>query len=235
VRAQATDNAGDDQVAAVQVSITNRAPGVSLSATPAATAVNRPVALTAGASDPDGSVTGFAFDLNGDNVFGLNTGATPATTRRFTSAGSKVVRVRATDDRGAAGVGQATVLVRAFAVTGSVPSKQKLETVRKKGLRAVATCRDGCKLRADLVVDGKSAKKLRINKKGKSTVIGSATATLVAGRATTLAVKPSKKLGKRLKQIKGLKLTVKLSASDTFANRDAETLGVKLKPRSKRR
>ncbi len=229
VRAQATDNAGDVQVAASQVTIENRAPGVSLSATPAATAVNRPVTLAAGASDPDGSVAGFAFDLNGDNAFELNTGVAPTTTTRFTSVGSKTVRVRATDDRGAAGIGQATVLVRAFAVTGSVPSKQKLKTVRKKGLKAVARCPDGCKLRADLVVDGKSAKKLKINKKGKATVLGTATATLVAERSTTVTVKPSNKLGKRLKQIKGLKLSIKLSASDAFANRDAETLAVKLR------
>ncbi len=229
VRAQATDNAGDNQVAALQVTIANRAPGVSLSATPAATAVNRPVTLAAGASDPDGSVAGFAFDLNGDNAFELATGVAPSTTTRFTSAGSKTVRVRATDDRGAAGIGQATVLVRAFAVTGSVRSKQKLKTVRKKGLKAVARCPDGCKLRADLVVDGKSAKKLKINRKGKATVLGTARATLVAGRSTTVTVKPSKKLRKRLKQIKGLKLSVKLSARDAFANRDAETLAVKLR------
>ena len=229
IRARALDNRDDAGLASVTISITNRPPGVSLAASPSATAVNRPVALTATASDPDGAIAGFAFDLNGGNAFGLNTGAPPTTTARFTSAGSKVVRVRATDDRGAAGIGQATVLVRAFAVTGSVPSKQKLKTVRKKGLKAVARCPDGCKLRADLVVDGKSAKKLKINRKGKATVLGTATATLVAGRSTTVTVKPSKKLGKRLKQIKGLKLSIKLSASDAFANRDAETLAVKLR------
>ncbi len=228
VRAQATDNAGDPQVAAVQVTITNRAPGVSLSAAPAATAVNRPVTLTTVASDPDGSVARFGWDLGGDNAFRLSTGPTPRLTTRFTTAGSKVVRVQAIDDRGAAGIGQTTVVVRAFAVRGTVPSKQKLATVRKKGLKTVVTCPDGCKLRADLVLDGKSAKKLRINKKAKATVIGTATATLVAGRSTTIAVKLSKKLGKRLKQIKGLKLSIKLRASDSVGSRDAETLDVKL-------
>ena len=229
VRAQALDDRGDAGLASVQVTITNRAPAVSLTASPAATAVNRPVTLTAAASDPDGTITGFAFDLNGANTFTSGVGATPTTTTRFGSPGTQAPRVRATDDRGAAAIGQTTVVVRRFAVTGSVPSKQKLKTVRKKGLRAVATCPDGCTLRADLVLDGKSAKKLKINRRSKATVIGGATATLLAGRARTLAVKPSKRFAKRLKQIKGLRLSVKLSASDAFFNRDAETLGVKLR------
>lgn len=77
----------------------NQAPSVSLSA-PATGTVGTPVALSATASDSDGSVTGVEF-LEGSNELGSD--ATSPYTLNWTpsAAGSYTLRARATDDAGA--------------------------------------------------------------------------------------------------------------------------------------
>jgi hypothetical protein len=108
-----TDPAGsfNDAVAFVSVQ-QNRAPVVSLSASPATPAVGAPVTFTATASDPDGTVAAIDWDIDGDGQFDDGTGA--VVTRSFGISGSRVVSVRATDNAGVA-----TIAFRTLEVTGS--------------------------------------------------------------------------------------------------------------------
>jgi PKD repeat protein len=113
VGVRATDPAGsfNDAVAFVAVQ-QDRAPVVSLSASPATPAVGAPVTFTATASDPDGTVAAIDWDLDGDGQFDDGTGA--VVTRSFGISGSRVVSVRATDNAGVA-----TIAFRTIEVTGS--------------------------------------------------------------------------------------------------------------------
>jgi PKD repeat protein len=113
VGVRVTDPGGssNDAVDFVNV-LQDKPPLVSLSASPATPAVGAPVIFTATASDPDGTVAGIAWDLDGDGQF--NDGTGPVVTRSYSTPGSRVVSVRATDN-----MGVATIAFRTIEVTGS--------------------------------------------------------------------------------------------------------------------
>lgn len=82
----------------------NLAPTASFFASPGTVATGSPVAFSAsGSSDPDGSVVRYEWDLDGDGVHETDTGAQPMTTRSYSTAGTKTVGLRVTDDQGLTG------------------------------------------------------------------------------------------------------------------------------------
>ena len=222
--------------AGVGSSAPNRAPSVSIVASPATTVPRRPVSFTTRAADPDGSVRGLAFDYNGDGVYESTVpplrGAVPATstaTKAFPSAGKKTVHVRATDDKGATTTAEARVVVRSFAVKGSVARGQTLARIKSKGVKASSTCPYGCRLRATLTVDASSSRKLGLTSgKRRATNLGVKTVKLSPGRAKTFRVIPSSKLVRKLRNVSGLRLTLVLAATDSAGNRRTESLVIKL-------
>ena len=113
VGVRVTDPGGSSSDAVDFVTVLqDKPPVVSLSASPATPAVGAPVTFTATASDPDGSVAAIAWDLDGDGQFNDGTGA--VVTRSFSTSGSRIVSVRATDNAGVA-----TIAFRTIEVTGS--------------------------------------------------------------------------------------------------------------------
>lgn len=113
VGVRVTDPGGSSNDAVDFVTVLqDKPPVVSLSASPATPAVGTPVTFTATASDPDGTVAAIAWDLDGDGQFNDGTGA--VATRSYSTAGSRVVSVRATDNAGVA-----TIAFRTIEVTGS--------------------------------------------------------------------------------------------------------------------
>ena len=82
-------------------------------------------------------------------------------------------------------------------------AKQKLKAVLAKGLAITAACSEPCTLKLQLVVDKRTAKKLKLGK--KPTVVGKLTRS-VSGSAK-LKVKLTGKAKKRLKRAKSVKLT----------------------------
>jgi hypothetical protein len=113
VGVRVTDPSGSSNDAVDFVTVLqDRAPVVSLSASPATPAVGAPVTFTAAASDPDGTVAAIDWDIDGDGQFDDGTGA--VVTRSFGTSGSRIVSVRATDNAGVA-----TIAFRTIEVTGS--------------------------------------------------------------------------------------------------------------------
>ena len=113
VGVRVTDPGGSSNDAVDFVTVLqDKPPVVSLSASPATPAVGAPVTFTATASDPDGTSAAIAWDLDGDGQFNDGTGA--VVTRSFSTSGSRVVSVRATDNAGVA-----TIAFRTIEVTGS--------------------------------------------------------------------------------------------------------------------
>jgi glucose/arabinose dehydrogenase len=88
-------------------------PTASLSASPTSGTAPLQVTYTAGATNAPGASGGFAFawDLDGDGQYDDGTGTTQ--TRSYASAGSPVVKVLATDARGATDAASVTVAVAA--------------------------------------------------------------------------------------------------------------------------
>jgi PKD repeat protein len=113
VGVRVTDPGGSSNEAVDFVTVLqDKAPVVSLSASPATPAVGANVTFTATASDPDGTIAAIDWDLDGDGQFDDGTGA--IVTRSFSTSGSRIVSVRATDN-----VGVATIAFRTIEVTGS--------------------------------------------------------------------------------------------------------------------
>lgn len=98
VRLQVTDASGETDVASQTVNV-DRPPTVSFVQDPSPAFTDETVTLSATATDPDGTVTGVLWDLNGDGIFGDATG--PKATTAFPLPGTYTVHVRATDDDGA--------------------------------------------------------------------------------------------------------------------------------------
>ncbi len=111
VRLRATDDKGAQMVATVMVNVVaDRPPVASFSFSPTAPQPGEPVTFISNSSDPDGTLTGLTWDLDGDGFFDDAAGATVI--QSFRTNGSFVVALRATDNRGASSIAFQTVVVR---------------------------------------------------------------------------------------------------------------------------
>ena len=98
----------------------NQPPNPDFTIAPAAPVVGQLVTLTDTSTDPDGTVGGRAWDLNGDGAFDDATG--PTAGRTFTAAGTYVVREQVTDDKGASAVAIKTITVTASGPPSVIPA-----------------------------------------------------------------------------------------------------------------
>jgi PKD repeat protein len=97
----------------------DKAPAVAMSASPAEPSVGANVTFTATASDADGTVATIEWDLDNDGHFDDGDGA--VVTWSFTTPGSRIVAVRATDDMGVATIAFQTINVTGSASGASAP------------------------------------------------------------------------------------------------------------------
>ena len=85
-------------------------PTASFTASPNPATAGETVQFNAsGSSDPDGSIASYAWDLDNDGQFDDASGVTAS--RSFPTAGSYTIRLRVTDNRGAAGTAASVVTV----------------------------------------------------------------------------------------------------------------------------
>ncbi len=110
IRLQVTDNDGLLNVATVEALITKQPIISAAGATPASPEAGQLTTVAATASDPDGSISNYAWDFNGDGIFEV-TGSSPDTAHSWDKSGPHVVRVKVTDDTGATKVKAFTVTV----------------------------------------------------------------------------------------------------------------------------
>ena len=95
----------------------NRPPAVSFFASPAETHINEPVVFDASAtSDPDGTIELYEWDFDGDGLFDLET-SEPVVSHTYTTSGTRIVTLRATDDAGATDRQTMTIDVGELAVS----------------------------------------------------------------------------------------------------------------------
>jgi hypothetical protein len=111
-----TEADADDWIGTVEFAplvLQNRKPIVSLTG-PATGTTGQALTFTANATDSDGTIRNYAFDLDGDGRFEYDNGASNVAATTYTTAGVRNVGVRVIDDRG--GVTYANVRVE---VTGA--------------------------------------------------------------------------------------------------------------------
>lgn len=113
VKVRVTDPTGAATVASVNVLVRNMRPLGAISASPAGPKVGETVTLSAvGSTDPDGLVTRYQWDLDGDGAHERDTGTTPSTSTSFANHGNLTVGVRVTDDDGGTGTKTLTISVQ---------------------------------------------------------------------------------------------------------------------------
>jgi hypothetical protein len=112
----------------------NQSPAAEISFTPASPRKGQAVTFDASSSsDPDGTIVGYRWDLDGNGSFETDTGATAAASRTFVAAGTYTVAVRVTDDRGASD--DASTQVTVVNAAGPKPKPKPRKRKRKRRRR----------------------------------------------------------------------------------------------------
>jgi hypothetical protein len=94
--------------------------------------------------------------------------------------------------------------------------KARLGDVLKKGLKATGTCSESCTVKAQLQIDAKTAKKLKLGKKAMA--IGAGSAAAPNGGKFAVPVKLTAKARKALKRAKSVKVTLVVTGTDAAGN-----------------
>jgi PKD repeat protein len=97
-----TDNRGATGTASQTVTVANRGPTAAITFSPDSPTTDDTITFDgSGSSDPDGTISGYEWDLDGDGEFETDTRAASATTHRFDDPGTYEVSLRVTDESGA--------------------------------------------------------------------------------------------------------------------------------------
>jgi subtilisin-like proprotein convertase family protein/uncharacterized membrane protein YgcG len=96
-----TDDEGAKTTATLPFVVSGLAPVAALTATPNPIDTGAAVVFDArGSSDPDSLIVNYRWDLDGDNFFERDSGASPTVSRSYPNATALTARVRVTDDDG---------------------------------------------------------------------------------------------------------------------------------------
>lgn len=107
-----TDEDGATSVATVAVTTQNAPPVAALSISPATVLTGTPVTLSAaGSIDPDGTITKYEWDLDGNGSLETNSGANATIVRTFPNRMRVTVKVRVTDNDGGTSISTAALAV----------------------------------------------------------------------------------------------------------------------------
>ncbi len=112
VRLRVTDSSGNKSSTLRTITVTNRAPVSSFTATPSSVTKGQLASFDgSGSGDPDGTIAKYEWDLDGNGSFETDTGTTPTANRSYASAGTVEAKLRVTDNLGATSVSAKTVTV----------------------------------------------------------------------------------------------------------------------------
>jgi YD repeat-containing protein len=112
VRLRTTDNDGNTSTTLRTLTIQNRPPVSSFTATPSSINTGQTVSFDGSASsDAEGPIAKYEWDLDGNGSYETDTGATATTSRAYPSAGSVDVKLRVTDGNAVTATSTKTVTV----------------------------------------------------------------------------------------------------------------------------
>ncbi len=115
-----TDNNGATATTTRALTVQNRAPTASFTASPNPVPTGTPVAFDAsGSTDPDGTIAKYEWDLDGNGTYETNTGTTATTSKTYATAANLTIRLRVTDNEGATATTTRALTVQNRAPTAS--------------------------------------------------------------------------------------------------------------------
>ncbi len=236
-----TDDKGAKGVKVIVINVVNKVPVGLLTVNPATAKSGEQVQFDASASyDPDGTVTHYEWDLDGNGTYETDTGATPRVSRAYPNRIRATVHVRVTDNDGATGVGAAALAVDGpsgpggATTPGSGPgahgatsatfkasllgkSIQKIKAALKKGVGVVCQADRKATCAVEIMVLPKDVKRLHLakGKKAKKPVrIAKGKAATKGSGSKAVSLKLSKAAKKALKKAKKLTVVVQGTATD---------------------
>jgi YD repeat-containing protein len=125
-----TDNNGGTATTTRALTVSNRAPTSSFTATPNPVPTGTIVNLSgAASSDPDGTIAKYEWDLDGNGTYETSTGATTTTTKTFATPGGFTVGLRVTDNLGLTATSTKTITVQNRAPLASATATPNPVTV----------------------------------------------------------------------------------------------------------
>jgi len=95
-----TDNDGHTNTAVVNINVTKSLPSVTAGAAPVKGNASLLVNFYGTASDPDGSITKYEWDFNGDGTYDYSSVSSPVSTYTYTTPGTYTAVLRVTDNDG---------------------------------------------------------------------------------------------------------------------------------------
>jgi hypothetical protein len=113
---------------------------------------------------------------------------------------------------------------RAPAGSFAVVAKQTIRKLIAKGLKLTVRCDEACSTRVELMLDKKTAKKLKLK-----TALARANAKVPANGSKKVTVKVPKAAKKKLKKLRAVTLTVRVTATDSSGNTSLTKRKLKLK------
>jgi hypothetical protein len=211
----------------------NRAPLASFVVAPASLAPGQTATLVSTSQDFDGSIAGYAWDLDGDGAFDDATGIQAS--RSFPSAGTFPIGVKVTDNKGVADTVTQNVTVASAqgAAAGRLVAsfrhlpKQSLGTVLKHGLRVPVNLTAAATVKATASVTSAVAKRFGLAAT-RSVVLGRGSKRAAAG-PSTLLVKFTAKAKRKLRHARIVKVRIGITATGAGGARATAARSVTLK------
>ena len=99
----------------------------------------------------------------------------------------------------------------------AIRRRQRLRSVLLRGLRARATCSEGCRLSARVLVGARTARRLRLTRTLRAVTVGRASHSLTTAGAT-LRIRLSAHAKRRLRGVRRLRVTIRVVARDAAGN-----------------
>jgi subtilisin family serine protease len=104
-------------------------------------------------------------------------------------------------------------------VRAAVARRQRLSTVRRRGVRSRLTCSEACRVEATLTVSSTTARRLGLHaRRATVVVLGRATRTLTGGRSTTVTLRISGSVARRLARLSSVRTTLAIVVRDRAGN-----------------
>jgi PKD repeat protein len=112
VKLRVTDDGGATDTSSLELTVNNRAPSATFTVSPNPALTDQTVTFDASASnDPDGTITNYKWDLDGNGSFEVDTGSTDTVSRVYATSGPVTVRLLVTDDDGTTAQASRTLTV----------------------------------------------------------------------------------------------------------------------------
>lgn len=185
-----------------------------------------------GSVDPDGSIARYRWDLDGDGSLETDTGAAPAVSHVYRAPGATNVTLQVTDDGGQTGavVHPIAVVAKAkLALRLAVDRHQSVRTLVRSGLRVRVSCGEPCRVGLRLVLDSRTARRLKLTRGRRSVALGARAVRLGSARTGRATVRLTRRAPRRLRRVRRIKLALGASAVDGARHRAKRSVVVRLR------